>query len=807
MPPRTFLSCAISSLLCLSCCAKAETFNTQFLAGSAAQSDLSRVYQGNSLLPGDYSLDIYVNEEWKGRFAVDVRDSERDLRLKKKDFLRLGIKPQVLSKSRAGKINLATLNPMIRAHLDAGRLALNMTVPQATLDSKWRDYVDPAFWDRGVNGAMLSWQANYYRSALRHGQSEGNGYASFNSGIKLFGWQLRDSSSYSYSRRGQAHWNNNTRYIQRGLARVDGLLRVGESYTRSGLFDSIRFCGMSLASDIRMLPDAMQGFAPIVRGMAQTNALVTVRQNEVIIWQQNVAPGAFAIDDILPTGSGGDLQVEIAEADGRSQRFIVPFSSVPNMLKAGVWQYDVTAGEAQVTGLGQHPGFAQGTLQYGFSNLITGYSGTILSPHYQSMLAGAGLNLALGALSLDVTHASTRQRNGRRSEGESVKLGYSKYVQQSGTSFSLAAYRYSTQGYYTFEEAIQRYDAKNMPWSPERGHQKNSFNLNFSQRLGADAGALYVTGTLRDYWGSTRQAREYQMGYSNSLGRVNYSLALSRTRDGWGEHETRLSVGLSIPLSVGNMPAWLTANAAFEKRRYSDSNIGVSGTAGDSNRWSYNANFTHRRQGHATASLNTSYKASASTFSGSWSQSSEYQQAGIGLSGSLVAWRDGVLLANQAGDTFNIVDAPGASYAAINNDGTDRTNADGKGLVSSLSPYRKNAIVLDTSTLEGDIALDSNRKEVVPWAGAITLTRFTVDRRHSFIFRAALANGRPLPFGTEITDSRARTLGYVGQGSLVFVRSNSAPSRVLVHIAGNSNHACAIDRPVITLKAGINRCF
>ncbi|WPM85314.1 FimD/PapC N-terminal domain-containing protein [Apirhabdus apintestini] len=86
MPPRTFLSCAISSLLCLSCCAKAETFNTQFLAGSAAQSDLSRVYQGNSLLPGDYSLDNYVNEEWKGRFAVDVRDSERDLRLKKKDF-------------------------------------------------------------------------------------------------------------------------------------------------------------------------------------------------------------------------------------------------------------------------------------------------------------------------------------------------------------------------------------------------------------------------------------------------------------------------------------------------------------------------------------------------------------------------------------------------------------------------------------------------------------------------------------------------------------------------------------------------
>ncbi|WP_415915772.1 fimbria/pilus outer membrane usher protein, partial [Serratia marcescens] len=50
------------------------------------------------------------------------------------------------------------------------------------------------------------------------------------------------------------------------------------------------------ASDINMRPNSQQGFSPIVRGVAQSNALVKVLQNGNLIYQENVPPGAFTLD-------------------------------------------------------------------------------------------------------------------------------------------------------------------------------------------------------------------------------------------------------------------------------------------------------------------------------------------------------------------------------------------------------------------------------------------------------------------------------------------------------------------------------
>jgi hypothetical protein len=42
-----------------------------------------------------------------------------------------------------------------------------------------------------------------------------------------------------------------------------------------------------------MLPESMRGFAPIIRGIARTNATVTVKQNGYTVYQTYVAPGSF----------------------------------------------------------------------------------------------------------------------------------------------------------------------------------------------------------------------------------------------------------------------------------------------------------------------------------------------------------------------------------------------------------------------------------------------------------------------------------------------------------------------------------
>ncbi len=148
----------------------------------------------------------------------------------------------------------------------------------------------------------------------------------------------------------------------------------------------------------------------------------------------------------------------VKEADGREQSFSVPFSAVPNMLKQGVSQYSVLAGKVNESNTDYEPGFVQGTLQYGFNNLVTGYAGSILSDDYQAWLLGSGWNLPIGAVSIDLTHADTRLKN-RRESGQSFRIAYSKFLDVTATNFTLAAYRYSTRGYYSFTDAIYSNDA------------------------------------------------------------------------------------------------------------------------------------------------------------------------------------------------------------------------------------------------------------------------------------------------------------------------------------------------------------
>lgn len=104
---------------------------------------------------------------------------------------------------------------------------------------------------------------------------------------------------------------------------------VGQSTSPSDVFDSVPYTGVELKSDSDMLPDSEKDYAPIIRGSAHSNAQVVVRQNGYIIYQNTVAPGAFEINDLYPTGSSGDLRVTVKETDGSESHFVVPFASVP----------------------------------------------------------------------------------------------------------------------------------------------------------------------------------------------------------------------------------------------------------------------------------------------------------------------------------------------------------------------------------------------------------------------------------------------------------------------------------------------
>jgi outer membrane usher protein len=823
----------LSSLLLLNKSLAAVTFDTRLLAGASKKADLSRFYKETELPAGEQSFDIYVNNNWKGRFTLTLGKTKNDVKISHKDAYALDIDLSQLQNSLQKNANLP-LQQLVQGgqvDMEVQTLSLYLSVPQAHMRHAEAGYVDTQFWDRGVSALLLSYNASYYsiKSKTASGANSDDFYLGLDSGLNLGGWQLRDSSTFSHYSNSGNHWQNSTRYLQRGIASIKSDLKAGDFYSSSELFDSVRLRGVSLASDVNMLPNSQQGFAPVVRGIAQTNALVKISQNGSVIYQENVAPGPFSIDNIPPTGSGGDLLVMVQEANGSTQSFTVPFSAVPNMLKQKIYKYSLIAGAINQLNTDYSPGFFQGTLQYGLNNLVTAYGGTTASNDYNAYLLGTGWNLPFGALSLDVTHAKTRLKNQSES-GQSYRIAYSKFLDSTATNFTLAAYRYSTRGYYSFTDAIysnegfrqleqrKRRERGDIPGTDatdldlntldalRSARPRNTFNLSLNQRLGDRWGTLYFSGTQRDYWTENSKTREYQLGYANTLGNINYNLSASRVRNNSVKEETRYYLSFSVPLNVFDNSAYLSTGLAMTDSRYQQSNVSLSGTALESNRLSYSIAGANQSKEANMASLNASYRANASTLGGSYSESRDYRQTGVSVRGSLVAIPWHVLASNEVGNTLTVVEAPQAKGLVVNGDQSIVTNADGLALVPYATPYRQNTITLSNSENASGAEILGNVGNTVPYFGAVNYLKFDTDLRQSYLLQARQPDGTPLPFGTEVTDASGIPIGFVGQASTLYIKADKQPDYLQVRLNADQQRHCVIKHPEFGLNSVQNVC-
>src|SRR5262249_1359501 len=156
--------------------------------------------------------------------------------------------------------------------------------------------------------------------------------------------------------------------------------------TDGAVFESVGFRGLLLAADDRMLPESQQGYAPTIRGTARTNARVRVTQNGNLLLETTVSPGVFEIDDLYPTGYGGDLEVTVLEADGTRQSFKVSYASLVQLLRPRAWRYSVAAGDLSLGAQRSGAHFLQGTVQYGLANGVTSYAGMAFAAGYTSGL-------------------------------------------------------------------------------------------------------------------------------------------------------------------------------------------------------------------------------------------------------------------------------------------------------------------------------------------------------------------------------------------------------------------------------------
>lgn len=782
--------------------AQTANFNNSFLVGQASSVDLGMFSRGNPVIAGLYRADLYVNGQWKGRRDMEFRNTKDDkeavtcMTLAMLD--ELGIDTSALTDSAADMQACKTIDqwlPDAYARFDVATQRLDVSIPQAAMRRSARGYVSPSLWDHGVNAGFIGYAFNWYggrnANAINSRRRSDSAYLGINSGLNLGDWQFRHNSSYSWHSNEGSLWQNISTYAQRAFPNTSSMLTVGDAYTSGELFDSIGFRGINLATDDRMLPDSLRGYAPIVRGIAQSNARVEIRQNGQLIYSTTVAPGAFVIDDLYPTGYGGDLQVTVYETDGRQQQFSVPYGSVPQMLRAGSQRYSLTAGKIRNNNLSHTPYLLEGTYQRGISNALTAYAGSTISQRYIAAIAGAGVSTPVGAFSLDGTVARTKLRNDTFS-GTSLRLSYSKLLSPTNTNITLAAYRYSTSGFYGLQEAIMAMDYERRGLSTASIYrQRSQLQLTVSQQLG-QYGSLYLTGSARQYWNQRGNTIQYQGGYNVSYKGVSYGLSALRSQIPSMPSDTQMLFTVSVPLGKAN-PVIVTSQIGSRDGRYDNSRVSLVGASGKDSALTYGIAASDARNSATMIDGNVQYRSRYAALSGSYSHNRNYNQMSLGASGSIVLHSGVATLAPQRGDTMVIIEAPAAKGARVSNISGVRIDSRGYAVVPYVSPYRMNTITLDPEGTDPDVELETSSQLIAPYAGAISKVTFGTRKGRALIVNARTPTGKALPFGAQVIDAEGQSVGLVAQGSLIYIRAKDPQGRLTIKWGDQAAQQCRLE--------------
>ena len=777
------------------------------------KTDLAIYENGPGQAPGKYQVSVFVNNN-----KIDTRDVIFTLKKDTQgnnslqpcfsldDLKNLGVKtkefPQLAEKGECADIRAI---PSASATFRIKNQQLLLSIPQSAVGQVPRGYIDQKEYDEGITAGILNYSANASQNhARQRGEADSsNQYINLRPGFNAGAWRIRNYTTWNHSSDGG---NDNGKftpvytYAQRDVIGLKSELTVGQSNTQADVFDSISYTGAQIASESDMLPDSERGYAPVVRGTAHSNAMVVVRQNGYVIYQNTVASGAFEINDLYPTGSSGDLNVTVKENDGSESHFVVPFASVPVLQREKHLKYSATVGRYRSydKDVEKNP-FAQGSAIYGMSHGVTLYGGTQQSSHYHSAALGIGKNVGdLGAFSVDVTRAKALLKQRKTSKGQSLRLRYSKNFAVTGTNVSLAGYRYNSKGFYTLQDTMDSWTRANNWSAPQQ--RRSRAEATVDQPLGENWGSMTLSLVKESYWSQSQDMTSMSASYNNSWHGISYSLSYSFNKNSYdtnedGEsvsNERLISLNISVPLDHWMHNTW--ANYSLNNSKDGTThNLGLNGTTLEGDNLSWNVQQSQDSANNNTAtSMNADYKGTYGEMHGGVSQDSHQQTVSAGVQGGIVAHADGVTLGQTLGETVVLIKAPGTHGTHVANQTGVETDSRGYTLVPFVTPWRHNPISLDTETLPEDADVTHASQTVTPTRGAVVRASFDT-RVGNRVLMTIARNDKPLPFGATVTTEDKSGEFIVGNDGQVYLTGLSLQGQLLVSWGKESSEHCVAD--------------
>lgn len=814
-----------SSYIAILCClgtiplptVAGEYFNPHLLEVNetgATAVDLSYISQ-ETVPPGKYNLDVYLNDKFITSESIVFKpqnegdDSSVQPCISVAQLKEWSIKTEdypELTVAGSGCAKLSAI-PGWETAVQLSHQRVDFTLPQVAMLHRPQGYVPESRWQQGITAGLFNYNLSGQKTDPRHGgESTSSQFVSLQPGLNVGPWRLRNYSTLNHNNDGN-QWDSVYSYISRDIHALKGQMIMGQTYTSSGVFDSISFTGLQLNSDKEMLPDSMNGFAPVIKGIARTTADVTVYQNGYSIYKTTVSPGAFEINDLYPTGSAGDLYVTVKESDGSEQSFVVPFASLAILQREGQVDYSFSSGKTRSgSSGGKEYNFLQSTVAWGALSNVTLYSGfQQLEDKYSNLLLGAGFNLgSVGALSFDASQSVADIKENpasdktSSSEGQSYRVRFSKDFPLTGTNFSVAGYRYSTHGYYSLQNFIDNENAYSGCCS-STGRTKDRFDASASQ-IFSGFGSLSLSLVSESYWDNSRM-ESLGVSYSNTFGRVSYFINYSYNRnvqstsqdsDSSPSSDNIISLTVSVPFGAD-----MSANYNMNSSRKGDTthSLGLNGTAFTDRSLNWNVQEGYNANDRSTSgNVNLNYQGSKGEVAAGYGYDSYSSHYNYSLRGGMVAHSGGVTFSRYLGESVALVEAPGVSDVAVRGQTNVMTDSAGYAVVPFVRPYHENNLSLDEQQVSG-AEIDNIVRTVVPTRSAIVKVKYDTWIGYKAMMTLRYQN-KAVPFGAVITlddesrDHKEDRSSIVGDSGQAYLTGLPEKGRLFVKWGDAQNTQC-----------------
>ncbi len=743
--------------------------------------DLSIFSNPGGGIEGEREVKIYLNDIFYKQTTLDFKNNSSGVLEPVFPDYFFDNQLQKEIKASNGNITVSDIYesiPYSKVSYDQSTSRIDISIPQAYLAYGAKLKSLPSSWDSGVPSFLVDYRITGNRNIYRDTSSRSL-YGSGTLGFNFYNWRLRTSANYnSYTAESINRLSNKSSdlrfyntYIERDIGELQSTIQFGELSTNGMISDSFGFTGGRIYSNDDMLKDDFRMYSPTIRGIANTQAVVTVKQDNRVVLQVNVPPGPFELTDVSLSGYSGDLVVQIREADGKVHGFVQPFSTLPEMRREGAFSYEIAAGRYGDTSSSRYYNeipFIYGSLSRGFSGGITLYNEGIFSRNYQLFNMGSTFSLGqLGAIAGD-TSLSRSEINEHANYGQSYGIKYSKSKVDTGTTVTLATYKYATRNFYSFNDFAANDYYKTNPWN---GRLKNKTSLNVVQSLN-EYGSFSVNASQQEYWNTKIKNRSASLSHSfNWHGiYISNSFSLDQSIGYYGQKNNKSwSFNASIPINV-----------LLGKSDYTQSSIGYTTTVNNnivSNTMNLSGNIPDTKVqyrlsrgwgnngGNRALSLNIN--GDYLDLSAGYSYTDLTKTIDYGVSGGAVfyPWN----MAFTSDSIINggaVVDVGGVSGIKVYQGG--ETSIFGTAIVPSLQPYKENRIDVNTNNLPDNIVIKNPSKTVIPEKGAIVKMDYKVFKGYQVVFHLQKKDGSNLPFGSIISlsgDSVSENTGIVdGEG-------------------------------------------